>query len=309
MLALLLASAAALQLRPANSSRPVNASLHATNESSPLRVLDTAVAKPMLWWHVHKAAGTYMCEKAQLYRRVINPNHNCNWARSDRYVHADQRALLAVSCQERAAAFAAQYATWGAVEREVWPEDLGCPQFAYGTMLREPLGLMRSNHNFYNMQGQRAPGQKVVPMHLAMQKLRKAASVKHTTFPAPALGAGLTRIFDNLQVRYFSGAWDAPFGTLTRQHLETAKQRLSAFDVLAVVEELKTDRLFSALGWPKQWTQEKPNTTPDYSREEVPSKDRPFVKELNALDFELYAFVKHRTSVGHRDWQSLSTWA
>merc|ERR1719313_1608115 len=99
----------------------------------------------MLWFHVHKAGGTWMCQVAQLVgeRIVQNVDRNCNWAFSDTYKHTGGRSRLH-SCQDRQRHFASTGATWGQVEREPQPGDLGCRGFHYGTLLRDPKELMDS---------------------------------------------------------------------------------------------------------------------------------------------------------------------
>jgi hypothetical protein len=110
-----------------------------------------ATAQAHAWWHVHKAAGSYMCEAAKTFEKVVSPLGNCNWNANDMFCQPG-----GVSCEVRAAYFARQGATWGAVEHAIQPSDI-CPQFSYGTILRHPLSLMRSNHNFDNHMLVRSP--------------------------------------------------------------------------------------------------------------------------------------------------------
>lgn len=253
--------------------------------------------KPMLWWHVHKAAGTYMCQAAQAYEEVVSPHANCNWNAHDVYSTID-RNRYSVPCATRASYFAEQGVTWGAVERPMWPED-NCSEFDHGTLLREPLSLMLSQHNYDNWYNVNFNHGSALFLPAAMLAVRHAVAKRNAPFPVRQLGEERTRFFDNFQVRVFSGQYDAPFGGVTRQDLEAAKSRLQNFRVRGVLEDLASsgDELFQQLGWPARSQRQhttRPNAGNKAYAEQFRASDASMLESLNSLDRELYEFVRSK---------------
>lgn len=106
--------------------------------------------------------------------------------------------------------------------------------------------------------------------------------------------------FDNFAVRSLGGAYSAPPRGVTRDHLSVAKQRLLKMDVVLVLEEMKKHQpqLQAKFGWDVA-DATKHSDTPVYARHSCSAKDtlltvseQEFFKEVNKLDYELYAFAQ-----------------
>lgn len=237
--------------------------------------------KPMLWVHVHKAGGTFMCSMAGLAgENVVQPNDNCNWHGHDSYLdsgHTDH----AVSCEDREAFFSQNGYTWGQIERELWnndaESDLCWNKFDYGVMLRDPISLMRSMMNFHPDIGKGF----VDDIELEL----KAPS--ETTLSQDPLW----KYMDNFHIRVLASAMDVPAGQIDATHLEKAKERLAKFDTIARLEDLgdKSAEVFVSIGWSdgmSSHVSSKSNTSGD--QWDFTAEELEWLSELNKYDYELY---------------------
>jgi hypothetical protein len=120
---------------------------------------EQAVHVPVLWVHVHKAAGSLLCNLARQYgERIISPSKTCNLEPGDG-VQALGEAPDGMHCTQRFVLHQMQNATWAQLEREARAEDLACgqrsesPAFLTGIALRSPVALMQSvaRHQHFNL--------------------------------------------------------------------------------------------------------------------------------------------------------------
>lgn len=144
------------------------------------------------------------------------------------------RADRRLSCDARWHAYQQQNATWGAIEREVNAEDVGCGAFfLYGVMLRAPDALMSSVIAWNRFNATR----------MASWLLRRAASPGALERVATACTDACEHVghatlswqlFDNFAVRTLNGfaGWWLPPGGVNASHLAHAR------DVLAAVRHL-----------------------------------------------------------------------
>eukprot|EP00928_Gymnodinium_smaydae_P096677 TRINITY_DN8589_c1_g6_i1.p1 TRINITY_DN8589_c1_g6~~TRINITY_DN8589_c1_g6_i1.p1 ORF type:complete len:401 (-),score=82.62 TRINITY_DN8589_c1_g6_i1:297-1499(-) len=238
----------------------VGASSHGANGSEP-KVASVKRSKPMLWIHVHKAGGTFMCSMAtEAGERVVQPSDGaCNWVGRDQY--KDSGLLREkVSCADRAAFFKSLGATgaggslgsggndvassgysWGQIEREFTKDDRCYGQFDYGVMLREPISLMHSEVNYH-------PGcWPTWPAWLFPHCGSGPADPENflKEFRAQLANPGdhggndqypTWKFFDNYQIRLIVPALDVPPGGINATHLEAAKRILQRFRVVARLE-------------------------------------------------------------------------
>ena len=96
--------------------------------------------RPVVWVHLHKAAGTWMCTQAKRQREhVLSPENDCNFqdTRIDGPAATGTRAKR-LSCSQRRDAYRKLKATWGQIEREVNAEDVRCGFL--GVLAREYRG-------------------------------------------------------------------------------------------------------------------------------------------------------------------------
>jgi len=214
--------------------------------------------KPIVWIHVHKAGGTFMCMLAQLAgEKVVEPSDAaCNWLWHDQYRDSG-RADRRPTCEGRAAYMneVRRNYSWAQIEREFSEADRCWDFFDYGTMLREPIGLLESEINYHPGcwmfggpcgGGPKDPKRFLVEFNETLEKGRDAApgSYGYDQFP-------LWKYFDNIQTRLLAPALDVPPGQINATHLALAKRGLRNFSVVTRLEDLpKTGaKVFAKLGW------------------------------------------------------------
>lgn len=246
-------------------------------------------SKPIMWLHLHKAAGNFMCKQAKKQGEKTGPYHCCISERDRCGAKRPDR----VHCAERRAASGAYSFTM--VEREVTREDLECPDVLYGTMLRDPVQMMTITlaHNNY-LKG-----------HIF-------AALGNQSLPPPGEHGCLPhddtfQHFDNFAVRTFSGNYDAAPGKLTVADLEAAKQTLRRMDVVLIFEEVKSHmaQLQSRFGWDRSLLSARPSDFDKGNqleiRDLVPPRgftqaEKFFLAYHNKLDYELYEYGKKLAS-------------
>ena len=242
-------------------------------EKHQMEALPRPPRKPVVWLHLHKAAGTWICVEAQAQREhLVRPEANCNPSQlQDGPVSMGvQRHRL--TCSMRANVYRQQGATWAHIEREVDREELSCrAHFTYGVALRDPESLMASvvTHARFNLT-------RLLPW-LRVQVKPGATTTRPPRWRRPCCGLDLSaserrtcirecahahhghfswQHFDNFVVRSlngFSGYWVPP-GMVNRTHFEHAKEVLAAFDIVLRTESLDTDyaQLVGLLGWQRR---------------------------------------------------------
>jgi len=261
-------------------------SLLGLNSSAHKRpIAASAMEKPLLMVHVHKAGGTYMCQMAKVAKMLV-PQPACNWEEADGYRMSCQGGPFP-TCAERAAHYKHSGWTAGAIERELYDSDICPDDFRYSVLLREPIHLIQSNLNF-NYHFFLGPG-----ADESMEILKAELAGKHVAGENELGECGHWKYMDNFQVRILAGATAVPAGKLTTAHLEKARERLSKFVAVEKLENLadasRRSAFFSKLGWHinlHEHSQDKVQTSSKvmlFSAEQVTK-----LRELNALDYELY---------------------
>ena len=82
------------------------------SEAPPLT--DHSQRKPVIWLHIHKAGGTFMCKQASLENEeIVHPHKHCNYknAKFDG-IPALGKESIRLNCEKRAAIYRRQGATW-----------------------------------------------------------------------------------------------------------------------------------------------------------------------------------------------------
>eukprot|EP00927_Polykrikos_kofoidii_P052175 TRINITY_DN4595_c0_g1_i1.p1 TRINITY_DN4595_c0_g1~~TRINITY_DN4595_c0_g1_i1.p1 ORF type:complete len:340 (+),score=46.01 TRINITY_DN4595_c0_g1_i1:105-1124(+) len=194
--------------------------------------------RPVLWVHIHKSGGTFMCQLAAIAGEHVIPTKdtNCNWAGHDLYVDSGF-PQKGVTCAERVYYFKSMGVSWGQLEHEIWDSCLCWDDFFYGTMLRSPIGLMRSMMNYHPHHG------KAFVQDVQNELL----------YPSPSsLTQNVTwKFMDNFQIRVLASAMEVPAGKITIEHFDKARRVLDGMNVVARLEDLPNigGDLFSRLGW------------------------------------------------------------
>jgi len=195
--------------------------------------------RPILWLHIHKAGGTFMCQMAKLAgERIVQPQGNCNWEEHDMWRnsgHSDGGP----SCAERKEYFEQGEYSWGQIERELFDTDQ-CPSyFKYGVMMREPMALMESMLNFQK------DSEKIY-----VQSIKDALAGPHIGSDDSQYSE-MWKFMDNFQVRLLARAFDVHAGGITTTHVTKAREALENIDFVYRLEDLpsKGAELIGKLGW------------------------------------------------------------
>jgi hypothetical protein len=208
--------------------------------------------KPMVWFHIQKAAGSWVCQRANEHEMLTYPSINCNMKAEGDDASSLGKEVYTLDCEERAEIFQNLNATWTHIERDWRDIDLRCPQFLYGTMLREPSNLMTSNLHFRNI---KVGGVKAVVDYIHGRGGMNLDWVSRLIIPrsrrypvGPALNF---RLFDNVMVRLLNGleGWHTPAGQVSQQQFEHAKQVLDTMDVVMILEHLDRDLIQLKKRW------------------------------------------------------------
>jgi len=249
-------------------------------------------SRRVLWFHLHKQGGTTMCYFAETVGEVISSNLNCNIAPD---TVSEANTSLQLGCAERVKS----KFSFSAIERYLTPLDLDCPEALYGTLLREPVAAARSHMHFHRFSEEEK-------VHI----LGLLASPEGKVVPTPT-SAGLLKSdwwrdqvpawdtfyhVDNFATRTFSGNYFAAPRGLTRGDLEKAKAALAKMHVVMTLEGFydQIPQLQYIFGWPlRSEVPGKPRfNIADGGEHYFTAEEEAFVKSVNSLDIELYAFAK-----------------
>mmetsp|Transcript_125035 Transcript_125035/g.266877 ORF Transcript_125035/g.266877 Transcript_125035/m.266877 type:complete len:307 (+) Transcript_125035:95-1015(+) len=240
--------------------------------------------KPIVWIHIHKNAGTTICDLAQLNNETIVSGANCYWG------HHDSQLLINTSnhtsCAERRHAYATNHWTFGMIEREIHEDDI-CEGFMYGILLREPVShaVSFANAEFANVTRDLACHRSgALPCDQWMFKRGARPTVQSWI------------IFDNYQVRTLLGedGLKIPPGKVTEQHVWKVIAMLSKFDLVSFVEELEgaTGRMLGdTLGWKTTSVPHENSRLP--FEQTISDQDMAYIEELNKMDRMVYDYFKH----------------
>jgi len=264
--------------------------------------------KPIMWIHIHKAGGTFMCALAKLAGEVvISPSDNaCNWKGYDQYRNSGKKDKP--SCEERAQHFEEQNATWGQIEREFDHEDRCWESFDYGVTLREPLSLLQSEINYHPGCSPCPPGVEGLggcwlfggPCGGGPSNPEKFLKQLNTTLTSPHKKAEneggndqfpLWKFFDNYQVRLLAPALNVTAGGINETHLEAARKTLSNFSAVVRLEDMPhtSSKLFKALQWNKNMTKHVgDHVNPASGDFNFTEEQTAWLKDVNKWDVMLY---------------------
>ena len=257
----------------------------------------------VLWSHVHKCAGTSICELARTNEENMTGfqgRHNCNSCGDTCRVNAtvamcgqteDAQCAYSgdISCSTRMH-MAAQQSFMGQ-ERFV-DADLCTNYVTHGIMLREPLDRLISNTKYARSYGWDASAEEIVDMVTPGTPVHEEQSndcdncglVERSTFA-----------YDNMFIRTLLGkrGMQVRAGELTRDDLEQAKVRLASYSVVLILDEYDdhTPQLKYTLGW-NVTSLEEENTGGDGTVSDSVFTDDQLrtLADANALDYELYCF-------------------
>ena len=293
---------------------------HARSASSlqhaPLHVTSAALqgTRPnVAWVHLHKCAGSSICDLALANNETSLYSSNCNlendgcglssWVNVSDWLTPRPQSK---TCDQRMASAR----TFMGVERWTDADMCDTTQLLYGTMMRDPLDRLVSNTEYARAQvaahAWTASSEEIVDL----VRTNATGCVNMTDWLACAeaghcdLIERSTAAYDNFYTRTFAGpdAFLLPAGALTSEHLERAKARLASFDVVLLLERLDVHSVqLSKFGW-KQLVLPESNVNDDSL---VPTDDHldaddtvTFTEEqmdvlwaANALDVELYVYA------------------
>lgn len=239
-----------------------------------------AQRKPVLWIHLHNFAGTYICKEALQQGEFTPPNG----AWPGCLMPYDDCSTRNRNARSLCSARATSGYSFTAIERDVEAADF-CEGALIGSTLRDPISGLTSTllANSYDKQ--------------AIMNILKTGQPTSAEHSACLPQWDTYQHFDNFATRSLGGAYMELPLKVTRQHLELAKERLRRLDVLLILEDLPihVPQLEAFLKWDTAEinTQKKENGH-DCTKKETAFTDGEldFLKEVNALDYELYAYGK-----------------
>lgn len=213
--------------------------------------------RPVLWLHLPKAGGLAMCElsKANGEKFMYSTDQrSCNWQPYD-----DSRAEAEVStrmptCTDRSETWFASGFSWSQIERPLRKEDLCGDQFLYGTMLRNPVELVKSLIGSY-VPNSTPPGQDPTSILNCLEAVKTGYNASCASTSLPPSKNAYWKYFDNPMVRMLAGpeVWALPPAGVNTTHRELAIQRLNDFDLTLLLEYLGQNQtkedLRKAFGW------------------------------------------------------------
>jgi len=258
--------------------------------------------KPFLWVHIHKAAGTTICELAKRNgEAVISPSLCCDWIPYDVYNYEYLIKELTfnglvknISCAQRAHAWERGNFTWGHVEHDFYDSDF-CPHdFRYGVALRHPVRLVESMMNFFDPWELLNPLDDVRPDPNKIKECALSGNENHCP------GAwwshtvdNLWMYFDNIMVRTLGGpeVMALPFGGVNSTHLDRVLGKLAKFEMVLLVEELASNSSQTAFRESLGWTHAQiihRNSHNGTKRYFLTDAEQEVFKKVDKYDYELY---------------------
>jgi len=283
-------------------------------QRAPLHVTSAALQETrpnVAWVHLHKCAGSSICNLALANNETSLYSFNCNSENDgcglDSWVNVSEWLTprpQSKTCDQRMASAR----TFMGVERWTDADMCDTTQLLYGTMLRDPLDRLVSNTEYAQAQVAAWTASSEEIVDLVRTNATGCVNMSGWLACAEAGHCDLiersTAAYDNFYTRTFAGpdAFLLPAGALTSEHLERAKARLARFDVVLLLERLDVHSVqLSTFGW-KQLQLPESNVNDDSL---VPTDDHldaddtvTFTEEqmdvlwaANALDLELYAYA------------------
>lgn len=241
--------------------------------------------KPIIHLHLHNSAGSTFCSIGNIAGERVNLGYdNCNlrWNKSHFYDGPFGNISESPSCQTRLLQMSKENVSMSMIERYMnFAEGDWCPTlFHYSVILRNPTDRAMTTLRING----RNDSQK------AMQLL---TTVGNRTVSKDWLHSHAT--YNDFTVRSLNGpeVMALPVGAVTREHLETAKDRLKLFDVVIDLDNAGTDRiqLTDKFGWPYHWLGAAFKYNPRGNKvANVPPDLAELLRVNNRLDMELYEF-------------------
>jgi hypothetical protein len=151
----------------------------------------------------------------------------------------------------------------------------------YITMVRKPTSLALSQFAFVQRRAGHRHHQLVTSNGMSLEEY---------------LDAGISMEMDNGQTRAIAGDLDTPYGQVTEQHLERAKENLDRHFAVAGLTERFDESLIMlklTLGW-HRIHYVRANVSPRSARPAVPPATLRRLEEQNRFDVELYRYVNER---------------
>jgi len=269
-------------LRPASAGRFHGESSRANGQKSSRRAPGSPDSRHIIWIHLHKFGGSTMCRFARhLGERC--PKYNCNVPTDGPSQSDPERQVL---CEARASSL--EY-SFTAVERFLVPGDMACPEALYGTMLRDPLGAVRSHMTFHKYT---AAEKASLLRNLSVSGADAAMMLQWNPNNVPEWDT--YQHVDNFATRSLSGNYRSLPRAVTEHDLDMAKAAVMRMDVVLILEELREHvaQLEYSFGWSLSEADlhhEHTNHDDDFFTRE----EEDVVKAINVWDYKLYAFARN----------------
>lgn len=253
--------------------------------------------KAMVFLHVHKSLGTWMCTNARA-NGATTPMQDIDCAEPGDMVWSAKTwdFFNENSCYERTYLVRSNNYTFHEIERwiDFRKEPYGdfCPsQLIYSIVIRDPVKRIQSQ-----MAANRADFAQVSDWLQSGQAIPEPNGMLFMFSHVP---------YDNFYIRTLCGR-DCYFlapGQITREHLERAKAQLDQIDVVMIGEHFLTDlmQLEQAMGWhvQEQAAVQVHNTgcvpplvDPNCTRFSLQKDETEFLRRQNALDYEFYHYAR-----------------
>ena len=266
--------------------KPESGSLNAHNLVS---VSNRSTLKPLMYVHVHKSLGTWMCWAANAHGAATHDDADCS-EREDSCWGASEFDSTG-TCAARVQQLERHNWTFYEIERFVdFSEGAGdwCPQqFSYSMIVRDPIKRAASQMSANKQTVDDIRGWFDTPKVFTQ---RAGFITSHIPY-------------DNFYVRTLCGleCFFLPPGAITAAHLEKAKQQLEQLDAVLMADDLLTQliQVEALTGW--RGLQESARrfvhnngcarAGTNCTKWEMSPSAEEFLRSHNQLDFELYDYA------------------
>jgi hypothetical protein len=157
---------------------------------------------------------------------------------------------------------------------------------SYFTMLRNPISRIISNYYFiFKLKDKHRAYKEMVAKNYSLKEFVESGIITNT---------------ENIQVRLLSNNIDTPYGGCTREMLETAKHNLENYFSVVGINEQFDESLFllkKHYGWKKPYYLRGNVTGHGVKVADLDEETLKTITSYNALDIELYEWVKKRLAL------------
>lgn len=205
--------------------------------------------RPWLYLHIHKAAGSHMCELAMKAReQIVVPSQKCHWEEHDMPEHMG-KPETSIRCEQRMQYMKDNGATYAHIAREFRLRYDYCPvYFTYATTIRHPMG--RINAQMISDCGSGLGRERTKAAVMSDLRIRLGLDQGEIV----TMGEETWKFYDNFQIRIIADAYNVPAGGISSEHVAKAKKVLESFDVVGIAEDLKDPQYIKALANAMGWT-------------------------------------------------------